>query len=140
MTGDTTEGVVTAVIMGAAVAASMGAALLSMSSPQGAFSMINQFQLFILLPLIGAYLPFTVITSITGMSIAMFSFSFIPFDKIPLINTLFNVFDYDQSDDYFDDIGLTSGSAFLNHIGLLLIIGVFILFHLLIIAILNQKE
>jgi hypothetical protein len=125
----TVEGMITQAVMGAAVVTSMGASILSMSSPQGAFSIINQFQLFILLPLIGAYLPFTVINSITGMSIAMFSFSFIPFDEIPMINTLFNVFDYDQSDDYFDTIGLTSGSAFLNHVALLIIIGIFVMLH-----------
>jgi hypothetical protein len=124
--------VVRAIVM-TGVAANMGASLMSMSSPHGAFSMINQFQLFILLPMIGIYISESVIKVITGMSIAMFSFSFIPFDKIPMINTLFNVFDYDQSDDYFDNIGLTSGSAFLNHISLLIIIAAFVMLHLSIL-------
>jgi hypothetical protein len=123
----------TQAIVAIGVALGVGAATLSMSSPQGAFSMLNHIQLFILLPMIGAYLPKTVIDLITGMSFAMFSFSFIPFEKIPMIDSLFNVFDYDQSDDYFDNIGLTSGSAFLNHIALLIIVGVFILFHLSIL-------
>jgi hypothetical protein len=128
-----TEITVVRAIIITGVAANMGASLMSMSSPQGAFSMINQFQLFILLPMIGTYIPESVIKVITGMSFVMFSFSFIPFDEIPMINTLFNVFDYDQSDDYFDTIGLTSGSAFLNHISLLIIIAALVMLHLSIL-------
>lgn len=123
----------TQAVVAAGVAISFGAAALSMSSPQGAFSILNQFQLFILLPMLGAYMPPKVLRIILGMSFAMFSFSFIPLEKTPLINDLFNFIDYDQSDEYFDEVGLTSGSAILNHIALLLIVGVLILFHLSIL-------
>jgi hypothetical protein len=125
-----TETRVVQAVVAVGVAISIGASVLSMSSPQGAFSMLNQFQMFILLPMIGAYIPESIIKIITGMSFAMFSFSFIPVEKIPLIADIFNFIDYDQSDDYFDRIGLTSGSAFLNHISLFLILGVLILYHL----------
>jgi hypothetical protein len=125
-----TETRVVQAVVAIGVAINVGASTVSMSSPQGAFSMLNQFQMFILLPMIGAYIPESIIKIITGMSFAMFSFSFIPVEKIPLITDIFNFIDYDQSDDYFDRIGLTSGSAFLNHISLFLILGVLILYHL----------
>jgi hypothetical protein len=124
------ESMATKILIATGVAISLGASALSMSSPQGAFSTLNQFQLFILLPMLGAYIPPKILQIILGTSFAMFSFSFIPLEKIPLINDLFNFIDYDQSDDYFDEIGLTSGSAILNHIALLLIFCVFILYHL----------
>jgi hypothetical protein len=125
-----TEGIIAKAVLAAGVAISTTASFATMASPQGTFSMLNLFQLYILLPMIGPYIPPRVVDFITGMSFTMFSFSFIPFEKVPLITTIFNFIDYDQSDDYFDNIGLTSGSAFLNHIALLIIIGVMILYHL----------
>ena len=119
----------TQVIVAVAVAASISSAFLSMSSPQGAFSVLNQFQLFILLPMIGAYIPPKVIDIITGMSFSMISFSFLPIEKIPFATDLF---DYDQNADYFDDIGLTSGSSLLNHLGLLAMLMLLILPHCII--------
>lgn len=120
----------TQAIIAGGVALSMGAAVLSMSSPQGAFSLLNQFQLFILLPMIGAYIPQKIVELITGMSFSMFSFSFIPFEKIPIVFDLFNSFDYAQDDSYFDEIGLTSGSTFLNHIALIIIVSTVVICHL----------
>jgi hypothetical protein len=116
-------------VLAVGVILSFATAITSMSSPQMAFSMLNQFQMYILLPIIGAYIPQRVIDVITGMSFIMFSFSFIPFEKIPFIADLFTLIDYDQSDDYFDSIGLTSGSSFLNHIGLLIICCLLALYH-----------
>jgi hypothetical protein len=125
-----TESIVVEAIVATGVAISLCTAMLSMSSPQSIFSMINQFQMFILLPMIGAYIPPRVIQIFLGMNFSMFSFSFIPLENTPLIGDLFNFIDYDQNDDYFDTIGLTSGSAFLNSLTLMLVFGLFALYHL----------
>jgi hypothetical protein len=125
-----TESTVFQSVVAIGIAISLGASALSMSSPQGAFSIINQLNLFILLPMIGAYIPSKVIQILLGMNFAMFSFSFIPIEKTPLVTDLFNFIDYDQSDDYLDLVGLTSGSAILNHIALLLIFAVFGIYRL----------
>jgi hypothetical protein len=130
---DSTETTITQIIVATAAAISLGAALIMMSSPQGAFSMLNLFQLYILLPMIGAYLPPRVIKIILGLDFSLVSFSFLQIEKIPLITNMFNFIDYDQSDDYFDELGLTSGSALLNHIPLILILGVLVLYHLSIL-------
>lgn len=79
---------VTQGVLAAGVLASVVAAGMSMSSPQGAFSIVNQFQLLILIPLAGTYLPEDVIAFITGMDFTMFSFDFIPFEDIPMIHSL----------------------------------------------------
>lgn len=106
-------------IVAAAAVISVGAAVATMSSPQGAFSMVNQFQLLILLPMLGTYIPNDIIQLLTGMSFTIFSFSFIPFGDIPFIEVILHAFEYDQDDFYFTDIGLRSGSCFVNHISLI---------------------
>jgi hypothetical protein len=126
----TTELIVIQSITLVGIVTSLGVSAISMSSPQTIFSIINQFQMFILLPMIGAYMPPRVIQVLLGMNFSMFSFSFIPLEKIPLISDLINFIDYDQNDEYFDSIGLTSGSAFLNSIALMLVFGLFALFYL----------
>ena len=67
---------------GAGASISVGASLLSMSSPLGIFSMINQFQSLYILIVSGAYISDGVFNLITGMSIALFDFSFIKIEKI----------------------------------------------------------
>jgi hypothetical protein len=126
----TTELIVIQSIALVGIVTSLGVSVISMSSPQTMFSIINQFQMFILLPMIGAYMPPKVIQVLLGMNFSIFSFSFIPLEKIPLISDLINFIDYDQNDEYFDSIGLTSGSAFLNIIALMLVFGLFTLYHL----------
>ena len=120
----------TQAILGVGVGLSIGSSLLSMSSPQGAFSMINQFQMLILIPMIGSYIPNDVVVFITGMDFALLSFDFIPFEKIPLIGYIFEIFAYSQRFDYFSDIGLRSGSAFINQLKLMSIIFLTFLIHL----------
>ena len=127
-----TASTVTKGLVAAGVSMSIAVSLSTMSSPQGAFSMLNQFQLFILLPMIGAYIPQNVIEVILGMDLAMFSFDMIPFDKVLASSSFLDFISYDQSDDYAGRIGLTSGSSILNHLGILVIVFVLALFHLLI--------
>jgi hypothetical protein len=114
--------------MGVGVAASM-------SSPQGSWSMINQFQIFILLPMLGAYMPFEVINFITGMGFTLFSFDFIPYKEIPGIKHTIQFLDYDQTDEYLDEVGIESGSSLINHISLILIFGLIGIAHVIIIPI-----
>jgi hypothetical protein len=89
--------------------------LANIASPQGSYSMINQFQIFLLMPLTDAYFPQEIITFLTSIDFTMFSFSFLPIKNLPLVNTLFELIDFDQTDSYYDQIGLESGSTFINH-------------------------
>jgi ABC-type sugar transport system permease subunit len=84
--------------------------------------MMNQFQLYILLPMIGAYIPDKVIEFITGMSFTLVSFSFIPIVNIPLIKDAIDLLSYTQRNSYYNDIGMGSGSAIANNVFLILVI------------------
>jgi hypothetical protein len=97
--------------------------LANIASPQGSYSMINQFQIFLLMPLTDAYFPQEVITFLTSIDFTMFSFSFLPIKNLPLVNTLFELIDFDQTDSYYDQIGLESGSTFINHYTLFVVYG-----------------
>ena len=117
------------VAFGIVILLSTSTSIFRITSLQGVFSVINQFQLFILLPMIGAYFPPKIIDLITGMNFSLFSFSFIPIKQIPFVNQVIRELDYDQGVDYYDEIGLTSGSALMNHLELLIFIIVIILLH-----------
>ena len=100
----------------------VAAAAMTMSSPQGAFSMINQFQLLLLLPMIPKYLPSDALLFIMGMDFTMFSFDFIPFDRLPMVSSISEWLDYDQDEQYLTGIGMRSGSAVINQIKLLCLV------------------
>ena len=72
------------------IGASMGLAasvsLLNMSSPVGIWSIVNQFQMLLLLLLTGAFIPETVRQFLSGMDFALNIFGLIPFYKVPLIS------------------------------------------------------
>lgn len=97
--------------LAAGVAFSAGAAFSSLASPQSAFSMVNQFQLILLIPLITKYLPTDILLFILGMDFTMLSFDFIPIADIPFVNGFISKFDFDQKNAYYQEIG-----KFLNRV------------------------
>lgn len=72
----------------------------SLSSPQGSWSMVNQFQIMMLMPLTGAFFPSDVILFLTGMDFSYINLGFIPIPEIPGIDEFCNLFDYEQKDKY----------------------------------------
>lgn len=93
----------------------MSALLLSIvnvSSPIGIWAMINQFQLYLLLLLTGAYIPVTIRGYLAGVEFVSFSFNFIPFKNIGLVSHFYNWLTFSHNNDNLSDIGLKSGSAF----------------------------
>ena len=80
--------------------------------------------------MIGAHIPEKVLSFIEGMSFTMFSFSFIPYDSIPLSSEISSLLDYDQSDAYIDSNGMTSGSALINQLALISIYLVIFMIHM----------
>jgi hypothetical protein len=116
-------------MLGIGVGASIISAALTTSSPQAAFSMINQFQMLLLLPLIGAYIPLEIIHFIVGMDFALFSFDFIPFTEAPGISHLASFLNVGQRNEYLETIGLESESSLMNNMSILLTIILTILLH-----------
>ena len=103
----------------------------SMSTPQGAWSLVNQFQIFLLMPLTDAYFPPEIIAFLTGLDFSLFSFSFLPIKIIFGVEAILDLFDYSQSDDYYVDMGFNSGSAFVNHFNLLVVFITISILHLI---------
>ena len=103
--------------------------VMSVSSSQGSFSLLNLLQLFILLPMIGKYLPPKIIAFILGMDFSLFSFDFIPFEDIPFAQSINKFFSFSQKDKYLNEIGLKSGSSFVNHLRLMILFALIFMVH-----------
>lgn len=115
-------------------AASGGLALLSslsnLSSPQGLWMSMNQFQLIIMTLLTNAYTPKKVVDYLAGMKTTTCSFGFLPFKKIPGFDRLVQWFDYDIKFYKLDYFGVESGSAFVNIFSLACILALIVFFHI----------
>jgi hypothetical protein len=79
-------------------------------SLQGAWSMINQVQLFLLLPLLIDSLSNDVAHFIYGMDKFSLSFNFIPFQNLPIFGNLIENFNFEQDDINLKNIGVKSES------------------------------
>ena len=126
------------------VGTSMGVAaaisLMNMSSPIGVWSIVNQFQMLMLMILTGAFIPETVRQYLAGMDFVSFNFDFIPFIEVPLISDLYLWMKFDQTNDDLEDIGLDDGSTVVNNISFLVILLIFITIHLPIALIYTQTR
>ena len=95
--------------IGAGASVSIGASLLSMSSPLGVFSMLNQFQLLYILLASGVYVSDGIFNLITGMSFALFNFSFIDLSKINILKNIYSYLSIQQTNNSLNKIGLIHG-------------------------------
>ena len=89
-------------------------ALMNSSSPQGSFSMLNAVQLILLLPLIGAHLPFDVLAFIVGMDFAFLNVDVFSFNKSEVSHKLLSYFEFEQDNSYLYLIGLEYGDSASN--------------------------
>jgi hypothetical protein len=106
-------------LLGVGVAAAIGTSILTKSSPQAAYAMINQIQLLMLIPLLGAYLDPDIFKFIQGMNFAILSANILPSEGIGSTSIIKDILDYPQPNDYLSELGMKSGSAFLNQIQLI---------------------
>ena len=124
-----------------AAGASMGSisAILSTSSSQGAWSSINQFQLYLLVPLIGATIHENVLMFLEGFEFSAFSLSFINFDWIPGFGTFISVFPDTENNQYFESLGAQYTSTFRNMLGTLTMMLCIGILHLVVVLPLHIK-
>ena len=116
--------------MGTSMGVAAAISLMNMSSPIGVWSIVNQFQMFMLLLLTGAFIPETVRQYLSGMDFVSLNFDFIPFIKVPLISDLYLWMKFEQTNDDLGDVGLDDGSTVVNNISFLVILLIFITLHL----------
>lgn len=91
----------------------------SQSSFQSLFTGINQLQLLLLLPLVGAYIPYKPLMTIVGISISLFNFSFMDFSNSPTVKSEFSTFSFKQYNSYLYLINMTDGSSTINLISMI---------------------
>ncbi|CAI2381600.1 unnamed protein product [Moneuplotes crassus] len=125
----TSTRVVTALLAGSIILAS-ASSILSLSSPNSIFSIMNSMQLAVLLPLIPDYFSPKVLNFLSKMSFTMISFDFIKFKDIPFVEAITEWVSYPQSDGYLNSIGMRSGSSVVNYLSLMAIIILIGLIHL----------
>jgi hypothetical protein len=118
--------------VGSGVAAGSASAILSSSSSQGAWSSVNQFQLYLLIPLIGAYIHKDVLAFLEGFNFSMISFSFLSLDSIPIIKNILSLFPGAPNSPYMQSIGLEYESTIRNIMVTVIVILVLLLLHILI--------
>ena len=126
--------------MGTSMGVAAAISLMNMSSPIGVWSIVNQFQMFMLLLLTGAFIPETVRQYLSGMDFVSLNFDFIPFIEVPLISDVYLWMKFEQTNDDLKDVGLDYGSTVVNNISFLVILLIFITFHLPIALIYTQTR
>ncbi|CAI2367912.1 unnamed protein product [Moneuplotes crassus] len=94
------------------------------------FSLVNQFQLYILLPMLPISFPSKVAQFILGTDFSFVSFDFIPVGDIPLVEQVKEAVDYPQGDAYLDEVGLTSNSSLADYLPMMMVIVLVSLLHL----------
>ena len=102
-------------IFASAVVAFCGclSALTGSSSTSLIWSLVNLYQMMMLLPLIGAYIHVYVVDFIKGVQFSILSFSFFDDQQQAMINKL-SYFECKQDNQYLSDIGVQSCSTIIN--------------------------
>jgi hypothetical protein len=121
---------VTQVAIGTGVLAGVTSALIGASSSQGAWSSINQFQLYLYIPLIGAFIHEDLLMFLEGFSFALFNFAFVPLTKIPGLSSILNLLSSELNEGYVNNIGIEYESTTKNIASLLAISAFLLSLHL----------
>jgi hypothetical protein len=131
-----TAAAATAVISGAASAVSSVASAMSStssassagssSSGQSMWSLVNQYQLLLMIPLLNVYLDNDFEFYISEFQVAALDFDFMKFIEYPYIDPLFEEQDYTQPELVFKNNGVESGSFIFHYYQLLKIISIII--------------
>ncbi|CAI2381428.1 unnamed protein product [Moneuplotes crassus] len=133
-----------AALVTSSVVLASASSVLSLSSVNSIFSIMNSLQLAILLPLVPGYFSPQVLDFLSGMGFTMLSFDFIKFKDLPFAQDLTDWVSYPQSDQYLNNLGMRSGSSVVNYLSLMAIILLIVVLHfgvyLLCVCIQNSKH
>ena len=118
-------------IIGAVTVISWLNSIINGSSHASMWFIINQFQMFMLLLLTGAYIPKIVRQYLSDMNFVLFNFNFIPFNKIPIIHSFYLWMKFDHNNDVFKVIGVDDGSTVVNNISTIAILILLAIIHII---------
>jgi hypothetical protein len=104
-----------------------------MSSYQNVWSLVNQFQLYQTIILIGVYLPEELIKFWTDLAFSTFNFGFVTSLGAPdPAEILGSEFDFEQEKKMYKRVGVTSSSLFVNETYFVIVFFLIILIDLLL--------
>ena len=102
--------------------------LISNSSAQGAWMIVNLMQLLLLLPLMANFMSNKVVNFILSNGFFTLSLSYVPLEEIDKAN-LIKKLDFEQPNSYISDIGMQSGSASVNYLVSFLLLLILLIVH-----------
>ena len=122
--------VVTQSIVGAATGATVVFSMCNLSTPQGVWITMNQFQLILLLLLTNSQIPQSVVDYLSGLKATTWSLNFVPFKDIPGVKTITDWLDFGLENSDLKHFGLLSGSTFVNNFSLIWVVALIAAVHL----------
>ena len=120
----------TQITIGACMAMAALISVVKMTSPIGMWSIVNQFQMLLLLLLSRAFIPDKIREYLLGMDFTLMNFNFIPLNEVPMISIPYDWIEYEQYDTNLQDIGVENGSTAANNLSFIVMIMMFITLHI----------
>lgn len=120
----------TQITIGACMAMAALISVVKMASPIGMWSIVNQFQMLLLLLLTRAFIPDKIREYLLGMDFTLMNFNFIPLNEVPMISIPYDWIEYEQYDTNLQDIGVENGSTAANNLSFIVMIMMFITLHI----------
>ena len=136
----TSSSIVTNSVVGVAAGASMAFSFWNLSTPQGLWITMNQFQLILLLLLTNSHIPKSIVDYLSGLKATTWSMNFIPFKDIPGIKWIVDSLDHNLENKNLDYFGIFSGSTFANNLSLIWVILIILVLHLLYLLIFKSLK
>ena len=118
-----------AVFVGISFALGIITSVLSVSSPNVIFSVINQMQLILILPLIGIYLPDQIEIFIEGIQYMTLNIPYLSVDSVPESDSYLSHISEGQNVQYLSRIEMIHTSTILNQSGTVAIIALSLMAH-----------
>ncbi|CAI2381570.1 unnamed protein product [Moneuplotes crassus] len=119
---------------------SSASSVLSFSSANSIFSMMNSLQLAMLLPLVPHYFSYKVLDFLSGMGFSMLSFDFIKLEDISLIKGIITWITSPQHNEHLENIGMRYASSIINYLSLMVVIILVGIIHLSILLCYKKFE
>lgn len=116
-------------VLASATTSIVGASI-GMSSSQGVWSLFNQFQLILMLPLLRSNVPQDLIVFADNLEFVTFNFAFVSKPTLDQLQRIKNTFDYAQPDAVYYDNSMQSGSFVVNQFGFIETVVATMLMHL----------
>ena len=97
------------------------------------WALINQYQLYLMLPFLDTYLPYDFVYFIREVEFVLFDFDFRSISAFSQVYKTTDGLDYEQPDPVFIENGIDSGSFFINQLDNVIIFSTFIIMNVILI-------